>query len=680
MLSIFRNDLRTISRNVMASVMIFGLVVIPLLFTWFNVLASWNPFGNTSQLKVAVASEDSGYTSDLLPIPVNVGDQVLNQLRANDKLDWVVTTADDAVEGAKSGEYYAAIVLPQTFSTDMMTFYAGESDPAEISVYTNEKKNALAPKITGQGAEGVSSQIAQTFTRTVGDVSLDLVTSLSDFLNAGDTKNALSRIEARADAVERQLQMGARTARSLEDLVESATPLMQSAQDIIGSARVDLPELNSSSLELSTDALTASLDATSASYDVVGDKLDALFDDAAATRESRVATLNTLAGQVQGTIDAYTRLRETVNTTVKPVMPAQAAALLGQLDEAIAAQEAVHDRLVAAAQAPAPTKPDFSALDKARDSIAGIQTSPLRDSLRQLRSSLQAVGQDLQTVETPISIDSSSLNDARDAIAKLADMLEGSASKFSSLRAEIDKAADSGDLTKLAELVGSNPDALASSIAAPVSVSRHAVYPVVSFGAGMAALYTALALWVGAMLTSVAVRTDVTDKSFGPIQRYFGRFGTFALVGFLQSTLLMLGLIFFVRVEPAHPFLLLVAGWVTSLVFMFICYTLVVSFANAGKALGVLLLVMQISTAGGAYPLDVLPQWFQNLSPWMPATYAIRAYRAANAGIYQGDFWLSILCLLLFILPMLVLGVALHKPLAKFTQGWIETLEKTKLM
>ena len=145
--------------------------------------------------------------------------------------------------------------------------------------------------------------------------------------------------------------------------------------------------------------------------------------------------------------------------------------------------------------------------------------------------------------------------------------------------------------------------ALARAIAAPVDVDRQAVYPVKSFGAGMTPMYTALALWVGALLTAVSVRTDVVDKdTYSPMQRFFGRFGMFAAVGLVQSTMLILGLIFFVGIEPAHPILMLLAGWVSSLIFMLICYTFVVSFANAGKALAVLMLVIQVSSSGGAYP------------------------------------------------------------------------------
>src|SRR6478735_2705715 len=117
-------DVRHATQNVMACIVLFGLVVIPSLFTWFNVIASWDPFANTKDLKIAVASTDAGYESDLVPIRINVGEQVLSQLRGNDQLDWVITDEHDAIDGTKSGEYYAAIVLPETFSADMLTFYA----------------------------------------------------------------------------------------------------------------------------------------------------------------------------------------------------------------------------------------------------------------------------------------------------------------------------------------------------------------------------------------------------------------------------------------------------------------------------------------------------------------------------------------------------------------------------
>ncbi len=227
---------------------------------------------------------------------------------------------------------------------------------------------------------------------------------------------------------------------------------------------------------------------------------------------------------------------------------------------------------------------------------------------------------------------------------------------------------------------------LAAALAEPVRVDRTPVYPVVSFGAGMAPLYTVLSLWVGALLMTVAIRVDVnrrtldTSAELSPTQKYLGRYGIFALLGLAQSTLVTVGLSLFVQIDPVHPFLFILAGWVASLVFTLIIYTAVVAFGNAGKALSVLLLVIQISGSGGAYPLQLLPQWFQSVSPFLPATHAINAMRAAIAGTYGADYWVSLGLLASFILPALLLGLVLRRPLISFNRGLAEALESTKLM
>ncbi len=202
----------------------------------------------------------------------------------------------------------------------------------------------------------------------------------------------------------------------------------------------------------------------------------------------------------------------------------------------------------------------------------------------------------------------------------------------------------------------------------------------------MTPLYTMLALWVGALLLSVVIRVDVPadalppNQPLTPAQTYVGRYGIFGLVGFAQSTLLGVGLILFIQVEPAHPWLLMLAAWLMSLVFTMITYTLVVAFGNAGKALAVLLLVVQISSSGGAYPLEVLPQWYQNISPFLPATHAVNAMRPAIAGVHNGDYWVSLGWLSLFIVPTLLLGFVLRRPLIDFNQNLLRELESTKLL
>ena len=167
---------------------------------------------------------------------------------------------------------------------------------------------------------------------------------------------------------------------------------------------------------------------------------------------------------------------------------------------------------------------------------------------------------------------------------------------------------------------------------------------------------------------------------FTGAQEYLGRYVMFWLIGMAQSTLLMGGLIVIVEIEPAHPFLLMLAGWVISTVFTNIVYTLVISLSNAGKAIAVVLLVLQISAAGGAYPLELLPQWFQNISPWLPATYAINLMRSAVAGIYAGDFVQNLVMILLFIIPNLLIGLVFRHAIAGNIEKMTKEVEKTKVM
>lgn len=720
-LRLVRRDLRHATSHVMAVIVLFGLVVIPSLFTWFNVIASWDPFSNVKNLKVAVASTDDGYQSDLVPIRINVGEQVLSALRANDDLDWVITTEEDAIDGTRSGAYYAAIVLPPSFSADMLTFYADGAQRTHIAYYTNEKKNALAPKITGQGAEGLSAQISETFTRTLSDIALSLLSSLSDYLADGDTQATLARMEARVGALATQLRAGAHTADMFTALIGSSIPLADSASNLItasgsalndaagavgdGSAAIDSLK---SELSAASKALSDAIGSTNDAYDAVADAIDELFTQVDGLTGAQVQVIETLATAVQQQIDRYTALRDTLETEIGPSIPASAqqdlAAVIDLLDDAIARQQNVHDLLTQAADdiasggaaAQASRQQILDAIDDAQAALAAAQDtydSQLKPQLDQLAATLETIGDDMATVKSDLAGlagasggVSTALTRAQGVTSHIATSLGEAADTFDRVQGALVKAADTGDFDELSALIGADPSVLAAALAEPVRVDRTPVYPVVSFGAGMAPLYTVLSLWVGALLMTVAIRVDVnrrtldTSAELSPTQKYLGRYGIFALLGLAQSTLVTVGLNLFVQIDPVHPFLFILAGWVASLVFTLIIYTAVVAFGNAGKALSVLLLVVQISGSGGAYPLQLLPQWFQSVSPFLPATHAINAMRAAIAGTYGADYWVSLGLLAAFILPALLLGLVLRRPLISFNRGLAEALESTKLM
>ena len=156
---IFTTDIRRISNNVVAVVIIMGLSILPALYAWFNIFSNWDPYepAATSQLKVAVASDDAG--AEIMGLSLNVGDSVLEALGANTTIGWVFPeTTEEALEGVKNSDYYAALIIPETFTQEMLGFIDGEVDHPTIYYYENEKKNGIAPKITGKAKNAVQEQ------------------------------------------------------------------------------------------------------------------------------------------------------------------------------------------------------------------------------------------------------------------------------------------------------------------------------------------------------------------------------------------------------------------------------------------------------------------------------------------------------------------------------------------
>ncbi|WP_286953876.1 MULTISPECIES: YhgE/Pip domain-containing protein [Corynebacterium] len=721
-LTILRDDLAAIRSNVMTAVIVFGVLIIPLLFTTFNVLASWNPFGNTQRLQIAVASKDAGYESDLAPIKLNLGDEVLSQLSRNHDIDWIITDSNDAVEGTKSGQYYAGIVLPEDFSKDLLTFYVAGTEPTKLELYTNEKKNALSTTITTQGADGVVEKIDESFTQVVSSIGLGVVSELDQYLDRDQTQSAFDTVEERMRTVSARLDSASTTVRSLSSLLDSTVPLADGASNILAAAGEQssaLDDANGQSpldsldsiLGGSTSSLDSALDSTAASYGAVRDRLDGLLGDADSLTSGTATTYRSMAQRVQEQSDAFSQLRSTLQAQADAAPAGLAttayASVLAQIDSTIAQTNALHDSLQQTAtdiesgrgnatdsrqRSKDAVDSAISAVESARSAYRNDlkpQLDALGTNVRAVAGGIDSVKQDLAGVRATMGSEGnagSALTQARDSTARLADRLSEQSKRFADLERQLADARDSGDFKKLSEILSNDPTTLASRLTSPVAIDREAIFPVATFGVGMAPFYMTLSLWVGALIACVLVRTNAEKRYLGPAssftrnEAYLGRFATFALIALGQSTFVVLSLLLFVQIGAAHPFLLLLSGWIISLVFMLMIYTLVISFDSAGKALSILLLVLQISGASGAYPLPLLPDWFHTISPWLPATYAVDALRSAIAGVYHGDIWRSLGMLLLFTIPTLILGLWLRRFMDGYHRRLQRAIESTKVM
>ncbi len=234
---LFRNDVRRLTTNVVTGIIVLGLVLIPSIFSWYNIIACWDVFDNTGNLTVAVANTDEGYQSDLVPLKVNVGEQVVSALRANDQLNWTFVSEEEAVDGARSGKYYAAVVIPPSFSKDMMTFYSDDVEHAHIVYYTNEKKSAVAPKVTDQGADQVSYEVNKVFAETLSEVALAVSSSLSDYADSSDADGRIGDVAAHVNAMGAQMAQAAAVLTTYSSIMESSQALINGSSALLSQAK-----------------------------------------------------------------------------------------------------------------------------------------------------------------------------------------------------------------------------------------------------------------------------------------------------------------------------------------------------------------------------------------------------------------------------------------------------------
>lgn len=720
---IFVGDVRRAFGNVVSVICVIGLVAIPSLFAWFNIAASWDPFGNLKNLKFAVANVDEGYKSDLIPLKVSVGGDVVDALRANSQLDWTITSKEDALDGTKSGKYYAAIVIPKDFSEHMMTFFSDGGEHAKLDYYRNEKLSALAPNLTGEGADEVAAQVNQTFVTTLTSAALNIATSLADMASTPEASRMLSSFTANVGEFATQLKDTGSLLGTYRSLTDSAQSLLNGADALLKQSGKSMDEVGSTvknadtgaddmtaALNSASDTLESALKASADGFAAVGDDLDKLVGsantsvaDAASALRNRATAMDDIKQPLISIRDDLQALRDKA-PLLGLVLDPQIASLQRSIDRISAVQNALNDAAAKLEQGQADTQQTLDQIDgligQAKDSLGGVQsdfstalrpqvdqlsrdvtdtlkvlddgTAQLHGALDDLGTATKSAGDGLKQLRSTLGTMSSQLNDAGDTLANF--------------QSSLSSALGSGDLSQVRELLGGDVEGLASALAAPVQLKRKALFPVANFGSTMAPYYTFVPLWTASLLIAMTLNTSMSRRrrlELGdprPHQLFLGHFGIFALISLIQSTVSCAGSLLFLRVQAVHPLLFMLSGWISGLLFVLFAYTLVVSFGNVGKAIGMLLLVFQVSGSAGSYPSEVLPGFMQWLSPMLPITHSINAMRAAIAGVYDNDFWREIGVLLLFVPPLLLLGLLLRKPLVGFNR-WIDgQLEKTKLI
>ena len=492
---IFRRDIKRIKNNVIAMIVIMGITVVPCLYAWFNIAASWDPYKNTGNLKVAVASVDKGYEGSLIPLELNMGDQVLTSLRSNSQLDWVFTSKKKAVSGVKSGKYYAAIVIPENFSTDMMSLFSENISKPSITYYSNAKENAIAPKVTDKGASAIQRQVNEVFIETISDTvitSFKAVTNVADQNGvesiAGNLANNLDQIGSDLNVASATLSSFAGMTTSAQQLLDTTGTFLKETQNRSDKTTDALKTTKKSfngiegTISGATDGVNAALNSGKEFYSQMSGIIDSAFASNSQSAADVAATLNTLASSVEKVTAAYQSLQNSVDDMADKVsglgntkLNALLGNISGKLGETIATQTELKNQLQSTASsltdASGTAIQNKAELDKlvkeSADSLANVKSDyekNVKNSLDKLSKSMGDASSSLGSLmdQLDASVDgvydlsssaSSDLTQINKALDHSCKLLDKASAKISDTTGKISQMQSGGDFSQLEELI-----------------------------------------------------------------------------------------------------------------------------------------------------------------------------------------------------------------------------------
>ena len=324
-IGVFLYDISHIKKNAIAMIVALGLCIVPSLYAWFNIAASWDPYSNTKGIQVAVANTDEGYEGEVLPLKLNIGDTVISSLRENDQLNWRFTGKKEAVEGVKSGKYYAAIVIPESFSRDMMSLFSEDMTHSDILYYLNEKENAIAPKVTDKGANAVQQQIDEIFVKTAAQVGLDLLETISEVTDSEGVQAAAQNLMSNIRKISADLDSVSGTVKAFSNMTVSMQQLLNATADILkqtgANTESNLSLLNETgdsvdslrgAVSGTTEGINQVLAQGSQCYDAISGQINSAFASISTDAGAAAGALKSIASEVQVVIDRYTGFRDSV--------------------------------------------------------------------------------------------------------------------------------------------------------------------------------------------------------------------------------------------------------------------------------------------------------------------------------------------------------------------------------
>ena len=729
---IFTGDLKKLVKQPFALVIIIGMCVIPSLYAWFNIFANWDPYANTGGIPVAVVSLDKDYTRKDGSV-VNMGESVLESLHSNTSVKWIfLDTEEEAREGVEAGKYYAAIVITDKFTYSMYNVFSDDFENPSLIYYQNQKSNAIATKITDTVAGTLQNTINETFIKVAATTIFEEGNSVSDQMQ-GDSyvEKFCADLEELNDNLKEYSTM-IDTFRAGNDRLEAAIthvnyeiPVMQKKLDAT-TASLNQSSQNLSSTRDTLSNFSTNVDTSMSTIQTSLEDMKKILDQSKLADDTAQMTkdlnkvardTNTLNGQVNNLLAALIEQRVQGSVSGGDASTGSGSGNTAATDAAIEALKAMQKELdmmntvigsvleSTDEQAAEKAKVNVNnamnnlknVIDSCENSVSNMQgiyknnlvpqmqkvLTNMSDSLNQVTNLVNTLSSTVQNIGVVMEGVGDAVDGTSESLGQIQGVVDGISQKLTDLTEQLEGASEEEMMDILVRFLGGDPDSLGAYFASPVTMETIAMYPVATYGSAMTPFYSTLAIWVGSTILVALVKVKASPKNLKNVQSYqlyFGRYLLFLLLAQIQAAIIVAGDLWLLKVNIVEPGLFFLAASFTATAFSLLIYSLTLAFGDVGKAVCVIVMVLQIAGSSGTFPIELLPDIYQKIYIFFPFPYAITAMREALAGMYGTAYMAALAKLILFMLEGLLIGLVIRIPFVKLNHFVEERMEDTELM
>lgn len=763
---IFKADVKGLLKNFFALVIALGLCALPALYAWFNIYANWDPYANTGNIRIAVASLDKGWTNKDGE-ELNMGQNVIDSLKESDSIGWVfLDTEKEALDGVYSGDYYAAVVIDEDFTYSMYNAIADNFTNPKITYYENQKKNAVASKITDTAVSTLQTSINEQFIKAVTETVFQTTNGISDELSDTDAVNTFIQ---KIDAVNENLKGYSSMIDSfmagnatIGDVTNDADNSLSQGQSLIGDGIGKLEEgqkgLDSTqaSFQNFSTNITNSMNQIQNSINTISSQISQAQLEQNA--ETLTNDLKDIMDNAKALSDEIQSMQKQLQDTQKEQTEENVQDVLKQLEElknkADGLQQSGSLDMESIKESIEQQKKDLEdkvnnlndqnpdtvnkELDgikdkvdeigqKAQDAVEkdtakavsdgmkkGVQTvqnslSTYADTVKQMNelynnrvvpqvnTMISNLSDTLQNVESLLTNLSSTMDGMKDifqgvdttlgtlntSMSQLQGVINKTSDKLTDVLDRLEGASESEQMDIIMQLLAGDPDTYSEFFSQPVEVEDHYIYEIANYGSGVAPFYSTLAIWVGMTILVSLVKVHADKEGLvqvKPHELFFGRYLLFFLLSQIQTLVIVLGDLYLLKIQCLYPLEFWIASAVASFAFSMLIYALTIAFGDIGKALAVVVMVIQIAGSGGTYPIEALPSFFKAVYIFFPFPYAINAMRECIGGMYQNTYSLCLLELLVFAVAGLLVGLVIRIPFIRINHYIEKRMEDTKML